>query len=87
MPTLPPPPALLPRLLLPVQVPVIANNRVGEEVYEKSRIRFYGGSFISGQHGEVLAQVRVSGCATADLHDTLRWLSRLCIFVPCIYSP
>lgn len=40
-------------------VPVIANNRVGEEVYEKSRIKFYGGSFISGQHGEVLAQVGV----------------------------
>lgn len=43
-----------------LQVPVVANNRVGEEVYEKSRIKFYGGSFISGQYGEVLAQVRHS---------------------------
>lgn len=43
-----------------MQVPVVANNRVGEEVYEKSRIKFYGGSFISGQYGEVLAQVRHS---------------------------
>jgi predicted amidohydrolase len=44
-------------VLCVTQVPVIANNRVGEEVYEKSRITFYGGSFISGQHGQVLAQV------------------------------
>lgn len=40
-------------------VPVIANNRVGEEVFAKSSIRFYGGSFISGQHGQVVAQVGV----------------------------
>lgn len=37
---------------------MIANNRVGEEVFAKSSIKFYGGSFISGQHGQVLAQVR-----------------------------
>jgi hypothetical protein len=39
---------------------VIANNRVGEEVFAKSSIKFYGGSFISGQHGQVVAQVRPS---------------------------
>jgi predicted amidohydrolase len=65
----------MPCLLLPVQVPVIANNRVGEEVYEKSRIRFYGGSFISGQHGEVLAQVRrASWCAAADMYGNMNGL-------------
>jgi hypothetical protein len=42
-------------------VPVIANNRVGEEVFAKSSIKFYGGSFISGQHGQVLAQVSMGG--------------------------
>jgi hypothetical protein len=45
-------------LCVSLQVPVIANNRVGEEVFAKSSIKFYGGSFISGQHGQVLAQVR-----------------------------
>lgn len=71
---------------------MIANNRVGEEVYEKSRIRFYGGSFISGQHGEVLAQVRVSGClqqtsmVLSGFHRLLRvlqsstgWMGCACI--------
>jgi predicted amidohydrolase len=38
-------------------VPVIANNRIGTEIYDNSRITFYGGSFIAGQQGEVVAQV------------------------------
>ncbi|KIZ01828.1 hypothetical protein MNEG_6133 [Monoraphidium neglectum] len=37
--------------------PVVASNRVGKEEFEKSSITFYGGSFISGQRGEVLQQV------------------------------
>jgi predicted amidohydrolase len=36
---------------------VVASNRVGKEEFEKSSITFYGGSFISGQRGEVLQQV------------------------------
>lgn len=37
---------------------MVASNRVGKEVFEKTDITFYGGSFISGQRGEVLQQVR-----------------------------
>jgi N-carbamoylputrescine amidase len=37
--------------------PVVASNRVGVETFEKSEITFYGGSFIGGQEGEVVAQV------------------------------
>lgn len=36
---------------------MIANNRIGKETFEKSHITFYGGSFIAGQNGEILAQV------------------------------
>lgn len=38
-------------------VPVVASNRIGTEEFKNSEITFYGGSFISGQHGEVLQQV------------------------------
>jgi hypothetical protein len=57
---------LLPALLL-LQVPVVASNRIGTETWAKSSITFYGGSFISGQRGEVLAQVRTAQhiCKTA----------------------
>ncbi len=40
-----------------MQVPVIASNRVGKEEFGEKNITFYGGSFVSGQKGEVLAQV------------------------------
>lgn len=36
-------------------VPVIASNRIGTEVFAKSRITFYGSSFICGHTGEMLA--------------------------------
>jgi hypothetical protein len=39
----------------------VASNRIGKEVFDNSSITFYGGSFISGQRGEVLAQVRGLG--------------------------
>ena len=38
-------------------VPLIASNRIGTEKFESSSITFYGGSFILGQLGEVVAQV------------------------------
>lgn len=38
-------------------VPVVASNRVGTETFEDSSITFYGGSFIAGPAGEVVAQV------------------------------
>eukprot|EP00878_Enallax_costatus_P004828 GHUV01005080.1.p1 GENE.GHUV01005080.1~~GHUV01005080.1.p1 ORF type:complete len:115 (+),score=21.66 GHUV01005080.1:581-925(+) len=40
-------------------VPIVASNRIGKETYKNSNITFYGGSFISGQHGNVLKQVGV----------------------------
>jgi predicted amidohydrolase len=43
------------------QVPVVASNRIGTEEFAKSNITFYGGSFISGNRGNVLKQV---GAAT-----------------------
>lgn len=45
--------------------PVVASNRVGKEEFEGSSITFYGGSFISGQRGEVLAQVGADSKALA----------------------
>ncbi len=38
-------------------VPVMAANRIGTEQGEGSQITFYGGSFISGPTGELVAQV------------------------------
>ncbi len=40
-----------------LQVPVVASNRIGTETFEKSDITFYGGSFVSGPTGEIVAQV------------------------------
>lgn len=42
-------------------VPVIASNRIGTERFEQSEITFYGGSFIAGPTGEVVAQVGAEG--------------------------
>ena len=41
----------------PPQVPLVASNRIGREDFENSHINFYGGSFIAGPTGEVVAQV------------------------------
>lgn len=41
-----------------VQVPLIASNRIGKETFEQSHITFYGGSFIAGPAGEIVAQAR-----------------------------
>ena len=61
-----------------MQVPVIANNRVGEEVFAKSSIKFYGGSFISGQHGQVLAQVRPRSVLVMSVASMLNLGKRHC---------
>lgn len=45
-------------MLLDVQVPLVASNRIGTETFEHSHITFYGGSFIAGPSGEVVAQAR-----------------------------
>ncbi len=37
-------------------VPVVAANRVGTETFDQSSITFYGSSFITENHGEVLVQ-------------------------------
>ena len=36
--------------------PVIASNRIGEEVFTNSKINFYGSSFIAGVEGELIAE-------------------------------
>lgn len=36
----------------------MASNRIGTEVSRTGQITFYGGSFIAGPRGEVVAQVR-----------------------------
>eukprot|EP00775_Hariotina_reticulata_P005991 gene5991-6229_t len=48
-------------------VPVIASNRIGTETFEESDITFYGGSFIAGPTGEVLAQVGSTELANGNL--------------------
>lgn len=37
-------------------LPVVASNRIGTEKFEHSHITFYGGSFIAGPAGEIVAQ-------------------------------
>jgi hypothetical protein len=51
---MPTPPHPTPRL---TQLPVVASNRIGTEAFEHSHITFYGGSFIAGPSGEIVAQV------------------------------
>lgn len=36
----------------------MVSNRIGTEVSSTGQITFYGGSFIAGPRGEVVAQVR-----------------------------
>ena len=43
---------------VPVQVPLVASNRVGTEKADKTSITFYGGSFIAGPTGEIKHQVK-----------------------------
>ena len=43
-----------------MQVPLVASNRVGTEKAEKTRITFYGGSFIAGPTGEIRKQVKIA---------------------------
>ena len=47
-------------------VPVVASNRVGVEAFEQSEITFYGGSFIAGPTGGVVAQVGAAEEALVD---------------------
>ncbi len=37
-------------------VPVVAANRIGTEAFGETSITFYGSSFITGNHGEILAR-------------------------------
>ena len=37
-------------------IPVIASNRIGSEDWDDLSLTFYGSSFVTDQHGEVLAQ-------------------------------
>jgi hypothetical protein len=46
--------------------PVVASNRAGVESFERSEITFYGGSFVGGQEGEVVAQVGAAQGANKD---------------------
>lgn len=46
--------------------PVVASNRVGVETFGDSQITFYGGSFVGGQEGEVVAQVGAKPSAIAE---------------------
>lgn len=41
---------------------MVASNRIGTEVFEQSEITFYGGSFIAGPTGEIVAQVCACVC-------------------------
>jgi N-carbamoylputrescine amidase len=49
-------------------VPVIASNRIGEEVIEDSVIRFYGSSFIADHTGRLVAEMddKTEGICTAQ---------------------
>lgn len=51
-------------------VPVLASNRIGEEVFGSSSITFYGSSFVCDHRGEVLAQADrlTEGVIVADLN-------------------
>jgi len=49
-------------------VPVVASNRIGKEAFEESDITFYGGSFISGNRGDVLKQVGAKDNPHGNLH-------------------
>jgi len=52
-------------------IPVVASNRVGTETFGSSSITFYGGSFIAGNTGEILAQVGADPATTASGHPDL----------------
>ena len=43
----------------PMQVPLVASNRVGRETFADSEITFYGGSFIADHKGGIVRQVRI----------------------------
>ena len=52
-------------------IPVVASNRIGTEVFDASRINFYGSSFITDNKGQILKQANRKDesviCATVDL--------------------
>ena len=50
----------------PLQLPVVASNRIGTETFERSHITFYGGSFIAGPTGEIVAQAGAHGAQQAN---------------------
>ncbi|GFH05586.1 CN hydrolase domain-containing protein, partial [Haematococcus lacustris] len=49
-------------------VPVVASNRIGREVRATSDITFYGGSFIAGQTGNIVAQVGATEIINGTMH-------------------
>ncbi|MBX2854965.1 MAG: hypothetical protein KTR21_08250, partial [Rhodobacteraceae bacterium] len=49
-------------------MPVMASNRIGVEAWDHLGMSFYGGSFVAGQEGEILAEMdQGAGIALADL--------------------
>ena len=39
------------------QIPIIASNRIGEEIEDDIKINFYGGSFITDHLGNIQSQM------------------------------
>ena len=39
------------------QIPIVASNRIGEEIEDDIKINFYGGSFITDHLGNIQAQM------------------------------
>lgn len=52
-------------------VPLVASNRIGTETFGSSSITFYGGSFIAGTTGEIVAQVGAREAVTKEGHPDL----------------
>ena len=79
----------------PVQMPVIASNRVGTEEFPErpektaSSITFHGGSFITGPTGEIVAQarspMRMATCILARATSPTAW-SKMAVLSTSSYS-
>ena len=53
----------------PTQVPLVASNRVGNEIFTDSEITFYGGSFIADHKGAIVRQVRICHPTLTRIHE------------------
>ena len=67
-------------------MPVVASNRIGTETFQHSHITFYGGSFIAGPAGEIVAQV---GLACEDWlvwgRTRCRWVGAVQVSTPTLH--